>query len=345
MISFKRLTLIFSIFVFTACGGGGGGGGTSTPETPPQNVTITFTISATQINLGQSVTLNWSSQNASSCTASGDWSGSKPTSGSETLTPDSAGQKTYTLTCSSSSGQSASSSVSTNVVVPNDPPTFDGLQSSYSIPENTTEVLTIQASDPDGDTLTFSIAGIDQNFFTLTGSDLSFSSAPDFEAPADSNADNIYNIVLGGSDSNTEVTQAVAITVTDVADSFAITGTILSSPFNIVDNDVPNLPMYPFGTNNDSSEAQPLTNPTEVVGHIGDNSAEVIVIGDDGSCVEDPDNPGYCLTEIIDNVDPEDWFSLSAAPNLKVALYVEGLLVDNDDGTSSYSYDGIDVSL
>ena len=103
--------------------------------------------------------------------------------------------------------------------------------------------------------------------------------------------------------------------------------------------------MYPFGTNNDSSEAQPLTNPTEVVGHIGDNSAEVIVIGDDGSCVEDPDNPGYCLTEIIDNVDPEDWFSLSAAPNLKVALYVEGLLVDNDDGTSSYSYDGIDVSL
>ena len=130
MISFKRLTLIFSIFVFTACGGGGGGGGGgSTPETPPQNVTITFTISATQINLGQSVTLNWSSQNASSCTASGDWSGSKPTSGSETLTPDSAGQKTYTLTCSSSSGQSASSSVSTNVVVPNDPPTFDGLQS------------------------------------------------------------------------------------------------------------------------------------------------------------------------------------------------------------------------
>lgn len=345
MISFKRLTLILSIFVFTACGGGGGGGGSSTPETPPQNVTITFTISATQINLGQSVTLNWSSQNATSCTASGDWSGNKPTSGSETLTPDSAGQKTYTLTCSSSSGQSASSSVSTNVVVPNDPPTFDGLQSSYSIPENTTEVLTIQASDPDGDTLTFSIAGIDQSFFTLTGSDLSFSSAPDFEAPADSNADNIYNIVLGVSDSNTEVTQAVAITVTDVADSFAITGTILSSPFNIVDNDVPNLPMYPFGTNNDSSEAQPLTNPTEVVGHIGDNSAEVIVIGDDGSCVEDPDNPGYCLTEIIDNVDPEDWFSLSAAPNLKVSLYVEGLLVDNDDGTSAYSYDGIDVSL
>ena len=41
----------------------------------------------------------------------------------------------------------------------------------------------------------------------------------------------------------------------------------------------------------------------------------------------------------------EDWFGLSAAPNLKVALYVEGLLVDNDDGTSSYSYDGIDVSL
>ena len=36
--------------------------------------------------------------------------------------------------------------------------------------------------------------------------------------------------------------------------------------------------MYPFGTNNDSSEAQPLTNPTEVVGHIGDNSMKLLLL-------------------------------------------------------------------
>jgi hypothetical protein len=49
-------------------------------------------------------------------TASGSWSGSKALSGSETITPDSEGQKSYTLTCSNSAGTSTSRTVTTNVI-------------------------------------------------------------------------------------------------------------------------------------------------------------------------------------------------------------------------------------
>lgn len=50
------------------------------------------------IQNGASATLSWSTTNASACTASGAWSGSKPTSGSES-TGALTSTRTYTLTC------------------------------------------------------------------------------------------------------------------------------------------------------------------------------------------------------------------------------------------------------
>ena len=73
------------LFVVASCGGGGGGG-SSEPVVPA--ATITFSISDNQIYIGETVTLNWSTSNATSCTASGSWSGSKALSGSESNTPD-----------------------------------------------------------------------------------------------------------------------------------------------------------------------------------------------------------------------------------------------------------------
>ncbi|HET7756098.1 MAG TPA: hypothetical protein VFK87_02490, partial [Steroidobacteraceae bacterium] len=67
--------------------------------------------SATDVKAGSSVTLTWSSTNASSCTASGAWSGTLATSGSQSpLIPATV---TYTLTCTGSGG-SASQSVTVN---------------------------------------------------------------------------------------------------------------------------------------------------------------------------------------------------------------------------------------
>ncbi len=70
-----------------------------------------LTLSAPSIPLGGSAVLTWSSIYATSCTASGSWSGPQTTSGSATLTPTAAGASTYTLTCSNAFGTLAAGSV------------------------------------------------------------------------------------------------------------------------------------------------------------------------------------------------------------------------------------------
>lgn len=66
---------------------------------------VTLTASPTSVDVGQSVTLSWSSQNATACTGSGGpsgdgWSASKALQGSATMTLVSSGTVAFTLTCS-----------------------------------------------------------------------------------------------------------------------------------------------------------------------------------------------------------------------------------------------------
>ena len=76
----------------------------------------------------------------------------------------------------------------------NSAPTINNTQSSYSVLENQTAAFSVEASDPDGDTLTYSItSGGDGDLFQISSSGVvTFVTAPDFEAPADANADNNY---------------------------------------------------------------------------------------------------------------------------------------------------------
>jgi Subtilase family len=73
-------------------------------------VVPTLTLSAASVALGQSATLTWSSIRATSCTASGGWSGVQATSGSVVLTPSAAGAQTYKLTCANAFGTTAAAS-------------------------------------------------------------------------------------------------------------------------------------------------------------------------------------------------------------------------------------------
>jgi hypothetical protein len=68
--------------------------------------TVTIGVNPSSIAVGGSATLTWSSANATSCTASGAWSGTQATSGSQTVSPGVAGTDTYTLTCTGSGGAS-----------------------------------------------------------------------------------------------------------------------------------------------------------------------------------------------------------------------------------------------
>jgi hypothetical protein len=78
---------------------------------------VTFNLSPTTINVGQSANLNWTVTDAASCTASGAWSGSQGLSGSLTVKPSAAGSYSYVLTCVNNNGQTADTNVLT-VVTP-----------------------------------------------------------------------------------------------------------------------------------------------------------------------------------------------------------------------------------
>jgi hypothetical protein len=61
------------------------------------------------VSAGNTTTLSWVALNASTCTASGNWSGTQPTSGSQSVTISAISSLTYTLTCTTGAGSQAGS--------------------------------------------------------------------------------------------------------------------------------------------------------------------------------------------------------------------------------------------
>ncbi len=78
---------------------------------------VSLTASATTAVVGQWLILNWSSTNATSCTASGTWSGSIGTSGTQALQLSGAGVDTFSLACGTA-GITASASATVTVYAP-----------------------------------------------------------------------------------------------------------------------------------------------------------------------------------------------------------------------------------
>lgn len=118
----KRLSICLATFALVACGGGGGS--TPAPTSPvavtctaPQILqngvcitpagpapTITLSSNTSSFLLGGSATLTWSSTDATSCVASGAWTGAQTPTGTATKTPVTAGKASYTITCSGTGG-------------------------------------------------------------------------------------------------------------------------------------------------------------------------------------------------------------------------------------------------
>ncbi len=105
----KKNYILVSIFLLTACGGGGGGGGGGTPAILAK--ITSFIADITSAEVGSSVTLTWASTDSTSCAASGAWSGSKASSGTETVTIENVGNLSFNLNCTGSGGSSGISTV------------------------------------------------------------------------------------------------------------------------------------------------------------------------------------------------------------------------------------------
>ena len=102
-------------------------------------------------------------------------------------------------------------------------PVFTSSPTAF-VRENETFAIDANATDPDGDALTFSLTGgEDREKFSINAATglLNFRSAPDFENPADADANNHYIVELTVSDGELTATQVLAISVTDVKENAA----------------------------------------------------------------------------------------------------------------------------
>jgi hypothetical protein len=108
---------------------------------------------------------------------------------------------------------------------PNIAPELIGL-TSYIVNENTSVVTTIEATDANADTITYSIAGADSSLLSIDSSTglLTFKSPPDYESPQDENVDNIYNITVTASDGQLSASVKISISV-------VFSGVTLDEPF------------------------------------------------------------------------------------------------------------------
>jgi hypothetical protein len=119
-----------------------------------------------------------------------------------------------------------------------------GATALINVAENQTAVTTVTASDEDlpAQTLTFSITGgADQSLFSIVPSTgvLTFKAAPNFEAPADAGADNVYDVKVTVTDPGGLTDgQDIAVTVTNVNEAPTITsgGGGTSASLNAAEN-------------------------------------------------------------------------------------------------------------
>jgi VCBS repeat-containing protein len=131
----------------------------------------------------------------------------------------------YNFTVNVSDGSIVTSKAySVSVGNVNEAPVFS-IASAQSYVENSGATISVAANDPDASSsLTYTLSGTDASKFTISSSGvLSFSSAPDYEAPSDSGSNNIFNVSVAVSDGVNSSSVALVISLTDdTSDNFGI---------------------------------------------------------------------------------------------------------------------------
>ncbi len=129
------------------------------------------------------------------------------------------------LTLASCGGDGSSAPPAPPPPPANRAPAFTSAATASVAENNAATAYQAAATDADGNALTFSISGgADAARFAITAAGaLTFVAAPDFEAPADADRDNVYLVRLGVSDGTLTTTLDLAVTVTNIAgESFSV---------------------------------------------------------------------------------------------------------------------------
>jgi VCBS repeat-containing protein len=150
---------------------------------------------------------------------------------------DNGSNNTYIVTITATDGASNATTQTLTVTITNlnEAPTITTASSAtthaITQAENISSVVTYAATDVDaGSSLSFSISGTDAADFTINSSSgvLTFAANPDFEAPADSDANNTYIVIITVSDSALSDTQTLTVTITNANESSSVGAPTLS---------------------------------------------------------------------------------------------------------------------
>ncbi|HXA92016.1 MAG TPA: hypothetical protein VNU73_02115, partial [Steroidobacteraceae bacterium] len=105
----RRTAAPMAVFgaLLAACGGGGG---SDQIQVPP---TLNLSVMPNTIVAGQTATVSWNTTNATTCSATGAWSGAQPADGNLAVSPNTLGQSTFVLDCTGPGGSMSQSVVLT----------------------------------------------------------------------------------------------------------------------------------------------------------------------------------------------------------------------------------------
>ncbi|MDE2940721.1 MAG: hypothetical protein OXR67_17655 [Chloroflexota bacterium] len=144
----------------------------------------------------------------------------------------------YLLTVkATANGKSDTQEVDVTVTDGNDPPSFAQKKVAIEVEEGFGHYLfDYGATDPQGDTLTFSLTGEDSDAFSYEHIQvfgptcyaalnlLHFRPEPDYEQPVDADKDNVFNVTVRVSDGTLTTDLPITVTVTDVDEAPVIKG-------------------------------------------------------------------------------------------------------------------------
>ena len=130
---------------------------------------------------------------------------------------DSGADNIYDIEISVSDGTNSNSQaleVKVEDINDNFSPVMSNFSSSISVNENQTSVITISATDPDGDVLTYSISGSNSSDFNISSSGIvTFKRAPNYELKTS------YSIILNVSDWDATTSKQLTINIINLNDN------------------------------------------------------------------------------------------------------------------------------
>jgi len=133
------------------------------------------------------------------------------------------GSDVFSVQVSDGQGGMDTIRVEVSITPQNDAPTITNTNLNLSVVENTTAVTAIMVTDIDSSTFTYTLSGTDSGLFSMTENNLHFIAAPDFDAPQDSDADNVYNVTVIANDGiNDSEPVEIILTLTDVNDEVPV---------------------------------------------------------------------------------------------------------------------------